>query len=516
MTYLAQQMTADLFTTPEGKPYITLTIAGVRQTHPLSEIGGMLRQWYYRHHHLTIAPAVLAHVLALLDAEARYGGSVHEVHIRIAGHDGEIFIDLGDPQWRAIRVRPGTWFEIVDNPPVRFERVPGMLPLPMPIRNGNIRELLPFVNVSDGEFPLLVGFTVNAFRPTGPYLILILSGGHGSAKTTTAKVVRQLLDPRRIPHKSLPASERDLMIAARRHRVLSFDNLSRLSDAQSDALCRIATEGGFGTRALRSDDEEVELRAELPIILNGIGDIATRPDLLDRAILLTLPEIPDNQRLPETEFWAAFDAAYPRILGALLNRVALALRDADAVRQIVPSLPRMADAVVFATAAEPPRYRGAFLDEYRQNRLSINTVAIEQSPIVEPLRRLLQAQPERRWSGSPSDLLQQLVQHVEPAESRQAGWPKIPNRLSNELNRIAPNLRYLGITMTTHRMTAARVITIVMDDATESDHDGRGNDVGGNDARGESVVTASSADQTSMTDAVVPVVPAPREDTASS
>jgi hypothetical protein len=39
--------------------------------------------------------------------------------------------------------------------------------------------------------------------------------------------------------------------------------------------------------------------ATRPVILNGIEDIITRPDLADRALLLTLPFISEAQRRPE-------------------------------------------------------------------------------------------------------------------------------------------------------------------------------------------------------------------------
>jgi hypothetical protein len=42
-------------------------------------------------------------------------------------------------------------------------------------------------------------------------------------------------------------------------------------------------------RRLYTDDEELVFRAARPILLNGIEDVISRPDLADRAIFLTLP-----------------------------------------------------------------------------------------------------------------------------------------------------------------------------------------------------------------------------------
>ena len=63
-----------------------------------------------------------------------------------------------------------------------------------------------------------------------------------------------------------------------------------------------------------------------PIILNGIEDFVTRTDLADRAIVLTLLEIPDEKRRDEETFWAEFNDAAPLILGALLTAVSYGLK----------------------------------------------------------------------------------------------------------------------------------------------------------------------------------------------
>src|SRR5690242_18000600 len=118
----------------------------------------------------------------------------------------------------------------------------------------------------------------------------------------------------------------------------------------SDALCRLATGGSFAVRQLYTDAEEVLFEAACPIVLNGIEDVISRPDLGDRAIFVTLPHIPENQRRSEDELWREFEAARPRILGALLDAVVAGLRAVRHVR--LGQLPRMADFALWATGCE--------------------------------------------------------------------------------------------------------------------------------------------------------------------
>ena len=111
------------------------------------------------------------------------------------------------------------------------------------------------------------------------------------------------------------------------------------------------TGGGFSTRELYSDSDEKIFDYMRPVILNGIGDIVTRPDLLDRCIVLQLQMIPESKRRQESELNRQFEEARPRILGALLDAVVVALRKHASV--ILQFNPRMADFAAWAVAAEP-------------------------------------------------------------------------------------------------------------------------------------------------------------------
>jgi hypothetical protein len=122
----------------------------------------------------------------------------------------------------------------------------------------------------------------------GPYPLLAISGEQGSAKTVLSKLLKALIDPNATPVRALSREQRELMIAVNNSYLLAFDNLSGLPDWLSDVLCRLATGGSFAVRQLYTDDEEVLFEAARPILLNGIEEVVSRPDLGDRAIFLTL------------------------------------------------------------------------------------------------------------------------------------------------------------------------------------------------------------------------------------
>jgi hypothetical protein len=139
----------------------------------------------------------------------------------------------------------------------------------------------------------------------------------GRQKPPAPKHCDLSLTPRHQQSVPSPRDERDLAIAANNGWMVAYDNLSGLPVWLSDALCRLSTGGGFSTRTLYSNDEETIFDSKRPVILTGIDQIASRHDLLDRAVVTTLPVIPDDKRRSEAKFWAEFEEARPRILGAL-------------------------------------------------------------------------------------------------------------------------------------------------------------------------------------------------------
>src|SRR5262249_43350463 len=214
--------------------------------------------------------------------------------------------------------------------------------------------------------------------------------------------------------------------------------------------------GGFATRELYTDAEEAIFNAQRPGLLNGIEELATRADLLDRSVILYLPTIPENKRRSEEEFWKEFAQAHPRILGALLTVVAEALRNLPTVK--LNRLPRMADFATWATAAEPALgwKSGTFMAAYTGNRREANELALEASPVAAAVRQLIEGQP---WEGTASALLTALSTLMTERDLKAKTWPKTPRTLSNTLRRLASNLRAIGIEVSFSR-GSSRLIRI--------------------------------------------------------
>ena len=457
---------AKFFHTSDGEAYASVEIAGHLETWPLKSRG--FRDWLMRRFYedASKSPSSQGYqdALGVLYGRARFDGEAREVHVRLAGHAGALYVDLADDDWRIVQITAAGWSVISSaDAPVRFRRPRGMLLLPEPSSGGTLNALRRFVNVKDdADWTLVLAWLVASLRPNLPMPLLALYGAQGSAKSTTARVLSSLIDPSKAALRSAPRDERDLMIAARHRWCLTFDNLSQVSNSLSDALCRLATGGGLSTRELYSDDEEVLFEALRPVIINGIEDLATRGDLLSRAVVLYLPSFRQNARRKEVDLWREFEESRPSICGALFDAVSVALRRVESVK--LDGLPRMADFAAWAVAAESAFGvpEGTFIAAYAGNRATANITALDESPLSEAVMKLLDSQPKPFWSGKASELLEELKQHVGEQTLRDKAWPKAANALTNKLRRLEPSLRAVRIDFRESRTghTRAKVLTL--------------------------------------------------------
>ena len=453
----------ELFHDAGGDCYGSADINGHRETHRLEsrELKDWLARVFWLEEKRAVGSDKIGEVLSVLRAKAKYEGELRETHVRVAEHEGAVYLDLCKPHWQQIKITTTGWQVIESSAsPVRFRRANGMLALPTPIAGGSFEDLRKLLNLNEGDdrkdenWPLILAWLIATFKPSNAarfaYPVLAIHGEQGSAKSTTARLLRRLIDPNKADLRATPRDERDLAIAAEHGRILAFDNLTHISDVLSNALCRIATGGGFATRALYSDQDEVIFDSQRPVLLNGISEVVSKSDLLDRAILIYLPRIPTEKRKLDRVIDGEFAKAQPGILGALLEAVSAGLRRMKE-GVMLKNLPRMADFAEWSVACEKGLglEEGEFMKAYAHNIQKANGLALEASPVAQAITAMIE--DCKNWEGTTGGLLKalngRLAANNENPE-RKHGWPKVARALGAKLKEIAPNLRRSGIEIT--------------------------------------------------------------------
>jgi hypothetical protein len=446
----------ELFHSSDRTPFACVEVGEHKEVHPVNSksFRDYLSYQFYQEDGKSPSSQALQDALNSLSGKAKFEGKTQDVHIRLAAFNEKIYLDLCNDEWQIIEIDADGW-QIIEasHAPVRFRRTKAMQSLPMPTTNGDIGKLKSFLNVDDKNLTLILAWLINCFRPDYPFPILLISGEQGSAKSTASKVLRELVDPSIAPFRSAPRDERDLIIAATNAWICAFDNLSSVPNSLSDGFCRIATGGSLATRTLYTDDDETIFTAKRPIILNGIGNIASRSDLLDRALLIKLESIPKERRKTERGFWADFEKEKDSIFSALISAVSFALKNINSTA--LAELPRMADFALWATAAEQALglKKGAFMADYALNREDAHAIVLEDSPVFEAIQKICEKQGI--FNGTIKEFLELIDTFADDKTRSSKHYPKSARGLRSHLERINPNLRQLDINITFPKRTKA-------------------------------------------------------------
>ena len=387
----------------------------------------------------------IAKIILLLESRAM--NEVNEVLVerRCATVDNCIYYDLKDDSCNVVKVSRDGW-EIIKDPPVIFARTKKMYRQVTPERNGNLDILDKWFRYKDENHLILQKvILVASLIPNIARPIQVLHGEKGSSKTSTMKLVRDIIDPAIVPVVSIPKTIDDLAVYISKNYVPCFDNIDTISNQVSDLLCIAVTGGGHTKRKLYTDDEEQVMFFQRFIVLNGINVVATRPDLLDRCILLELERIPPNERKEEKVLREEFEKDKPIILGAIFETLSKAMSIYDQVE--LNNLGRMADFTRWGYAIAEVLGIGGdkFLEAYLNNQNNANIEALESHPVGFAMYKFME--DKTVWSGSPTKLLSELeiVAGFEKIDTTNSNWAKTPNVLSRRLNEIKSNLLDVGI-----------------------------------------------------------------------
>jgi hypothetical protein len=468
----AEQERLEFFQDSQRVAYCTVPVKDHRESHPIRSRD--FRLWVMQSLFDSIGSAprtLVAEILESFETRAICRGPMRKVFVRVGEQGGATYVDLANDQWQVVELTTDGW-QILDDSPVKFRRTMGMRALPYPSK-GKLHELLCFLNLQTRADEILVlSWLAFALRAKGPYPILLLSGVKGSGKSTMARVLRELVDPSEAALTTMPRSERDLAVAATNGHLISMDNLSEITAQLSDAMCRVSTGGSFRTRKLYTDNDELLLSFESPIILNGIEELATRPDLLDRAILVHTTRL-ENKFGDRERFWQEFEEAKRGIFAGLLDVLCSGMGNVETID--VPALPRMADFARFGVAIEQVLgfAPGEFLTAYTENITRAGDVGLEASPIFATLRDLVRR--NGFFSGTAGQLLEELTFCASDVAKRDPSWPKAANKLSGQIARIEPELAHSGIRVRRGRNHNGRflVLECVERESSAGDEHGR-------------------------------------------
>lgn len=436
----------ELFCDNTNKSYASVMINGHRQVLPIEnrEFNLYLNHLYYSQFKKVINKDNLQQVINILQAEARFG-KVKKIPLsnRVAKKDNSFCYDLSNEKWQVVEINADGW-NVIDNPPILFNRYRHQSEQLTPMKNGDINKIFDYLNIKSYH-TLFLCWLVSCFVPDIPHAMPIIHGEKGSAKSTACSLLKQLIDPSVLDTLTIPKDMRSLIVNLQKHWFLPFDNVSYINEEVSDTLCRAITGGGIQQRKLNTNAEDCIFTFKRCLAINGINNVATRSDLLDRAILIELSRIEDKDRRELSEVQNKFKANLPYILGGIFDVLSKAMAIYPDVK--LDKLTRLADFTRWGYAiGEALGSKGQiFLEEYNRNINTQNIEAINNDVVATLIIAFMKDKKE--WKGRISELYNSLLNLTTTcgvsANSKQL--PKGANHLSRRLKSLQSNLNAMGI-----------------------------------------------------------------------
>jgi hypothetical protein len=343
---------------------------------------------------------------------ARFEGEEREVYIRHGEHDGAFYYDLCNDQWQAVRITAEGW-EIVDDPPVMFQRFDHMLPQVAPVRptrgRSALRELVKLANIGRAEQEVLeiqlIVLNVPGIEQMGAGTL----GPEGSGKTTTQRLVVAIADPSTDVESSLSKNENDRSLHLSTRRLASYDNLSHITEDQSDHLSRSGTGATDTMRQLYSNNSTNSRKYRTPSFFNGISVTGAKPDFYDRNNIYRTLETFDGVRLSKTKMAAKINELMPQALGEIFDILSEAMKHrAEFSEESEDWTPRMVDWYLWALAVAKAMGRpdGWFKKVYKPMIERRDYDAIADQPLTRALEFVA---GQNGYVGTAAELYAHLV-----------------------------------------------------------------------------------------------------------
>ena len=408
---------------------------------------------------------------AVSQAKLTLGALADDKHVALAVRvaqpsDTQIIVDLCNDDG-AIEINARSW-HVIKLPHATFRRFKSQVPLPTPDPNGtpaDLMKVLQLLRIGENDRLLLACWMVTALFPRIPHAILAAHGPKGAAKSTLARLVRDLIDPAGDSLLSAPHDQKAFAITAEKRWVLAYDNLSHAPGWLSDTLCQASTGGTVAVRELYTNADEVLFDLQRVVVLTSVGQLADREDLLDRLFLLRMEPISDQERMTEREWNNRVAPLLPKALGGLYSVAAHVLAAMQTNAQRPAQLPRLADwAQIGALAAKSFGYtQDDFLTAWDVVCQRQASAAAEASPLPTVVEQFM-IQQGCEWSGMSSELHALLTKEamlmVPPINTRQASWPNDTNWLSRRLDQEQTALAGCGISVSRKETKRGSVITL--------------------------------------------------------
>jgi hypothetical protein len=370
----------------------------------------------------------------------------------------KILIDSGRPDWAVFEIGPDGWRMIeTDENPFKRARKTAAYSCTPDTPKATWDDLFKFLRVrDDSQKTILKMWLCLALFPNTSRPGLVITGPHGSAKTTIARKMKMIVDPavNDKPNK-FRKNEDDMIAPLANYAVSVLDNANQMTPEQSDLLCLSITGLDDEKRALFTDGDIHNTEFMSTWIVTGLNNPGKMGDFLSRVFLLETSLLNKKEKIHDDEINKLAGEHTPGIQALIFDCMALALKQAKDVK--ATELHRLAQANLYSLAmAEGLKLNQEQIQAvWESNRADQDAEVGAGEILSDLLPRFFNdpklGLPNGTWIGTARELHEQLYCYFEvDKKSWKKSFPPNDVHLSRRLNKIRENLSNQGITFESH------------------------------------------------------------------
>ena len=181
----------------QKEPHAILKKAGVRQIYSIGSksFSDLVASKYFASKKSALSEASLKSALSTLSGKAVYEGKCVEIFTRIAKTKEGYWLDFCNDAWEAVLITKAGWKVLSGSSIPLFSRSNSMQAIPTPIAGGSLDPLWDLVNIPQDDRLIVVAWLLECLRADTPHVVMEFVGEQGSAKSTTQKLLKMLIDP---------------------------------------------------------------------------------------------------------------------------------------------------------------------------------------------------------------------------------------------------------------------------------------------------------------------------------
>lgn len=447
-------------------PYVCVTKDGIMQYMEVygNDYKKFVRYMYYARYQKAVPKDALQRVLDTLAVKAQIEGGEISPAYRCAYHEGKIFYYLADREQTVICIDENG-YRVISESPVPFIKKPNMSEQVLPEESDiNLKKLgtryWQFATADDRILHWIL--LISRFIAEGSQPLIYYFGDRGSAKSTSMKLDKMIVDPSEIDIKALPKNISDVVAAVSNQYMVCFDNVSRISEELSDIFCIVATHGYYSKKKLYSNNEEYAIKLNARVSFSGITNLSSKPDLIDRMVCMKLNRIDNSNRRTEEEIMKEFHTDLPYILDGIFMTLSKAIPIYENLD--LEHLPRMADFAKWGYAiAEALGYGGdKFMRIYEKNQNELLENMVSEDAVITVLIEMLKKR--HYFKGKVTELLSTLTTMAEDMNlDIRVGWARDASALSRRLYESQSVLSMFGVSIHRGKANGDRYIELTME-----------------------------------------------------